>query len=101
MNRRRGDVDRLADAAGLDALDDIISAEIRPRPRSASLTPREREVLKAIAEGQATEEIGTLLHVSPHTVRSRIKTILRKLSARNREHAVAIAMRDGTIDPEL
>jgi LuxR family quorum sensing-dependent transcriptional regulator len=91
----------LADAAGLDALDDIISADIRPRSRSAALTPRERAVLTALAEGQATEEIGTLLHVSPHTVRSRIKTILRKLGARNREHAVAIALRDGAIEPDL
>ena len=104
MDGRRHDVDRLADAAGLDALDDIISAEIRPRAlelRSAALTHREREVLTALAEGRATEEIGNLLHVSPHTVRSRIKRVLRKLGARNREHAVAIALTEGAIHPEL
>ena len=39
--------------------------------------------------------------MSPHTVRSRVKTVLRKLDARNREHAVAIALTEGAIDPEL
>jgi DNA-binding CsgD family transcriptional regulator len=69
--------------------------------RSAELTRREREVLERLAEGRATEEIAALLHVSPHTVRSRVKTLLRKLGARNREHAVAIALTEGAIHPEL
>lgn len=69
--------------------------------RSADLTARERDVLERLAEGRATEEIAALLHVSPHTVRSRVKTLLRKLGARNREHAVAIALTEGVIHPEL
>ena len=69
--------------------------------RSAKLTRREREVLERLAEGRATEEVAQLLHVSPHTVRSRVKSLLRKLEARNREHAVAIALTEGAIDPEL
>jgi DNA-binding CsgD family transcriptional regulator len=69
--------------------------------RSAELTARERDVLERLAEGRATEEIAELLHVSPHTVRSRVKTLLRKLDARNREHAVAIALSEGAIHPDL
>jgi DNA-binding CsgD family transcriptional regulator len=69
--------------------------------RSATLTPRERDVLERLAEGRATEEIAEQLHVSPHTVRSRVKTLLRKLGARNREHAVAIALTEGAIKPRL
>jgi DNA-binding CsgD family transcriptional regulator len=69
--------------------------------RSEELTVRERDVLERLAEGRATEEIAALLCVSPHTVRSRVKTLLRKLDARNREHAVAIALRDGAIDPDI
>jgi DNA-binding CsgD family transcriptional regulator len=65
------------------------------------LTRRERDVLERLAEGRVTEEIAELLHVSPHTVRSRIKAVLRKLGARNREHAVAIALTEGAIDPQL
>ena len=69
--------------------------------RTAKLTRREREVLERLAEGRATEEVAQLLHVSPHTVRSRVKSLLRKLDARNREHAVAIALTEGAINPDL
>jgi DNA-binding CsgD family transcriptional regulator len=69
--------------------------------RCATLTHRERDVLERLAEGRATEEVAELLHVSPHTVRSRIKAVLRKLGARNREHAVAIALTEGAINPRL
>jgi DNA-binding CsgD family transcriptional regulator len=86
------------DLEDLDALE--ARAPGRP-PRSAALTRREREVLERLAEGHATEEVAALLHVSPHTVRSRIKSMLRKLEARNREHAVAIAVTEGTIHPKL
>ena len=87
------------DLEDLDALE--AREPTRPARRCAELTRREREVLERLAEGRATEEVAQLLHVSPHTVRSRIKTLLRKLGARNREHAVAIALTEGAIDPEL
>jgi DNA-binding CsgD family transcriptional regulator len=81
---------------------DALQAPERPRPgRTAELTERERDVLERLAEGRATEEVAELLHVSPHTVRSRVKTVLRKLGARNREHAVAIALSEGVIEPKL
>ena len=85
-------------------LEDLDALEARDAARSgrtADLTRREREVLERLAEGRATEEVAQMLHVSPHTVRSRIKSLLRKLGARNREHAVAIALTEGVIDPEL
>ena len=81
-------------------LDDLPTREHEPL-RTAGLTARERAVLTRLAEGRPTGEVAQLLHVSPHTVRSRLKTILRKLSARNREHAVAIAVTEGAIHPEL
>ena len=90
--------------AGRFDLEDLDSLQVprRPRPgRTARLTRRERDVLELLAEGRATEEVAELLHVSPHTVRSRVKSVLRKLDARNREHAVAIAMVEGAIEPEL
>ncbi len=83
-------------------LADLDQLEARPRRRRTStLTLRELDVLERIAEGHATEEIAALLHVIPHTIRSRVKTLLRKLEARNREHAVAIALVEGAIDPDL
>jgi DNA-binding CsgD family transcriptional regulator len=86
----------------LEDLDALEARELKPaRPRTAELTRRERDVLERLAEGRATEEVAELLHVSPHTIRSRVKSLLRKLGARNREHAVAIALSEGAIDPKL
>ena len=69
--------------------------------RSADLTEGEREVLAELAAGLTTDEVAEALHVSPHTVRSRLKTALRKVGAKTREQAVAIAIREGAIDLEL
>ena len=69
--------------------------------RTAELTDREREVLSQLAAGLTTDEAAEALHVSPHTVRSRLKTALRKVGAKTREQAVAIAIREGAIDLDL
>jgi DNA-binding CsgD family transcriptional regulator len=69
--------------------------------RSADLTDKEREVLGELAAGLTTDEAAQALHVSPHTVRSRVKNALRKMGAKTREQAVAIAIREGAIEVEL
>ena len=58
-------------------------------------------MLEEIALGTSTEEIAAKLHVSPHTVRTHIKNILRKLDARTRAHAVAIAFSEDAINPDM
>ena len=68
----------------------------RPPPDDG-LTSRERTVLALLADGFTTGEIAQHLSLSQHTVRSRVKAILAKLGARNREHAVALAIRGGTL----
>jgi DNA-binding CsgD family transcriptional regulator len=60
--------------------------------RAHRLSRRERAILSELAEGRATEEIAETLFLSPHTVRSHVKAAMRKLDARTRAHAVAIAM---------
>jgi DNA-binding CsgD family transcriptional regulator len=62
------------------------------------LSRRERAVLGELARGRATEEIADSLVVSPHTVRSHVKAAMRKLGARTRAHAVAIALSAGAIE---
>ena len=65
--------------------------------RSSKLSGREVLVLGELAQGHTTEQIGANLRLSPHTVRTHIKNAMRKLDARTRAHAVAIALSDRVI----
>jgi DNA-binding CsgD family transcriptional regulator len=76
-----------------------IYAESVVAGRSAKLSARERDVLGGLACGESTEQIGLSLAMSPHTVRTHLRNIMRKLEARTRAHAVAIAIGDGAIEP--
>src|SRR3712207_2688248 len=79
--------------------DDLSGAGTRRFPsRTSRLSAKERMVLRELAHGHTTEEIGDLLHVSPHTVRTHIKNAMRKLEAKTRAHAVAMALSDGAIE---
>ncbi len=69
--------------------------------RSEALSGREVNVLEELAMGTSTEDIAAKMHVSPHTVRTHIKNILRKLGARTRAHAVAIAYSEDAINPPV
>lgn len=62
------------------------------------LTVREREVLALVAEGHSNEEIGELLHVSKDTVKTHMKHVVEKAGARNRTHAVALALRTHPVE---
>ena len=64
---------------------------------TAALTKREREVVAFLAEGLSNAEIGTRLSISTNTVRNHVQSVLSKLSARSRLHAVAIAAREGLV----
>ena len=67
------------------------------RRATADLSERELGVLQLLADGFTTEETAARLSLSPHTVRSHVKAALGKLGARNREQAIAIAIRDGAL----
>jgi DNA-binding CsgD family transcriptional regulator len=57
----------------------------------ALLTPRELEVLEAIAEGMTNKAIARRLDISLHTVKFHVESVFRKLGARTRTEAVAKA----------
>ena len=76
----------------------VESTRSRERPRTSRLSAKERAVLCELARGYSTEETAQALGVSPHTVRTHIKNGLRKLGARTRAHAVAIALSEGVIE---
>ena len=63
------------------------------------LTPREREVVKLIAEAHTTDEIAELLHISPRTVERHRENILAKLGMRDRVEVTRWAIRHGLIEP--
>ncbi|MFK3979445.1 response regulator [Micromonospora sp. NPDC050397] len=64
-------------------------------PPVGPLTEREREVLRAAAEGLPVREIACRLYLAYGTVRNHLTVILRKTGARNRLEAVRRAQRDG------
>lgn len=64
---------------------------------AASLSPREIEVLRLMADGLDTNEIAAELSYSERTVKNIIYAITDRLRLRNRPHAVAYAMRAGVI----
>jgi DNA-binding CsgD family transcriptional regulator len=62
------------------------------------LSPRQGQILILMSGGFSNAEIGRLLHISSETVKHHAKIINRKLDARSRAHAVAIALREGIIE---
>jgi DNA-binding NarL/FixJ family response regulator len=67
------------------------------RRRHVSLTERELQVLRGMAEGKSNAEIGRDLFVSEDTVKTHARRLFRKLRARDRAHAVAVGFRSGTL----
>lgn len=62
---------------------------------SAHLTERELEIIQWIARGRANKEIGEILSLSENTVKNHVKSILSKLNAKDRTHAVTEALKRG------
>jgi len=64
----------------------------------SNLTSRELDVLRCLLEGQSRNEIGSMLHISPNTVRTHVQSILHKLNVHSALTAVAFARRAGVAD---
>lgn len=62
-----------------------------------NLSPREREILALAGAGMRTSSIARSLNISEHTVFAYVRRASSKLGARNRTHAVAMAMRRGDL----
>jgi DNA-binding NarL/FixJ family response regulator len=75
-----------------------VAAEIAEHATDEALTPRETDVLRLVAEGNANKAIGARLSLTEETVKSHIRSILGKLGANDRTHAVAIALKRGIIE---
>ena len=77
-------------ARGERVIDARVAVAVLAAPRSP-LTPRELDVLSALASGAPSQEVAAKLHLTTGTVRNYISAILRKTGARNRLEAVRLA----------
>ncbi len=90
-------------AAGGSLLAPVASSAVLRRVRGEaptggpSLTPREREVLQALARGLGNKQIAARLGVSERTVKFHVSSLFEKLGAGNRTEAVTIAARAGLV----
>ena len=78
-----------------------IARDLSAHRGTETLSEREVSVLRLVAMGKQNRSIGEALHVSVQTIKTRMRNILAKLDARDRTHAVTIAMRRGFIDNQI
>jgi two-component system, NarL family, response regulator len=83
--------------AGRRAIPDEVAAQLADHFAFEHLSAREIEILDLAAGGRRNKQIGEQLGVSEDTIKTHMSSILAKLDASDRTHAVAIAMRRGII----
>lgn len=84
----------------LKQFQDIVSMGKTMETLTAPLTHRETQILNYIAEGNSNKQIARILGISEQTIKNHVSSILRKLNANDRAHAVALAIRNGWISTE-
>lgn len=81
-------------AAGRRVLDPELVA-VAVETGASPLSERETDVLRAAVSGRSTDEIGSMVNLSPATVRNYLSNAIGKLGARNRLEAIRIAQQAG------
>jgi two-component system, NarL family, response regulator len=76
----------------------FVDPDVPPKGSRGKLTRRQREILQLLANGESTTVAARRLDVSEETVKTHTKHTLARLGAKNRTHAVAIALRECLID---
>ena len=105
---RAGATAYVAKSSPLEALSEAVDAAAeserfvdpaaRLRARGSVLTRRQLQILQLYADGQSTAKVARSLGLSAETIRTHTKAILARLGARDRTHAVAIALRSSLIE---
>lgn len=76
----------------------FVDPEVPPKGSRGQLTRRQRQILQLIANGGSTTAAARDLGLSEETVKTHTRNALGRLGARNRTHAVAIALRESLIE---
>ena len=84
-------------ASGQRSLSADIEQRLALRNAGPEITPREKEILKLIAQGNANKEIGAVLGIAEDTVKRHVSSILDKLQVNDRAQATAEAIRRGLV----
>lgn len=87
---------RAVDAA--IAQESFVDPAVPPKGSRGKLTRRQRQILQLLANGESTTVAARELDLSEETVKTHTKHALARLGAKNRTHAVAIAVRECLID---
>jgi DNA-binding NarL/FixJ family response regulator len=80
------------------AQESFVDPDVPPKGSRGKLTRRQRQILQLIADGESTTVAARELDLSEETVKTHTKHALARLGAKNRTHAVAIAVRQCLID---
>src|ERR1700723_1241236 len=84
--------------AGQKRIPPEVAAEMAQHAMDDDLTPREVDVLRLIAAGNANSQVAAQLSITEETVKAHVKNILSKLGANDRTHAVTIGLKRGIIE---
>ena len=80
------------------AQETFVDPDLPPKGSRGKLTRRQRQILQLLADGESTSVAAHELDLSEETVKTHTKYALARLGARNRTHAVAIALRESLVD---
>lgn len=80
------------------AMERFVDPAVPPSGSRGKLTRRQREILQLLANGGSTVVAARELDLSEETIKTHTKNALGRLGARNRTHAVAIALRESLIE---
>jgi DNA-binding NarL/FixJ family response regulator len=82
---------------GLKRIEPNVAADLAQHQADTSLTPREVQVLTLVASGNSNKLIAAQLQINEETAKTHMKSILAKLDANDRTHAVILGLRRGVI----
>jgi DNA-binding NarL/FixJ family response regulator len=80
------------------AQETFVDPDVPPKGSRGKLTRRQREILQLLANGESTTVAARELDLGEETVKTHTKNAVARLGAKNRTHAVAIALRECLID---